>query len=147
MATATNTTLSQTQLKQAITDFMAGRDTGYLGTGGKELRVSPVKYFVDQDLNIYIHSKGGGKFDNLRHDEEVCMLVCTPFEDDFQKIKGVQVFGRAAVGDTGSALYEQAEELCPWDHPDDVQVIKIDTEQIVYVDRLSQTHIKQTWNA
>lgn len=66
MSTVIDRELTQLQLRNAILDFAQGRDTGYLGTSGPGgVHVSPVKYFIDQDLNVYIHSRGGTKFENL----------------------------------------------------------------------------------
>lgn len=51
--------LTQVELRRAILEFAQGRDTGYLGTAGPGgVHVSPVKYFIDPELNIYIHSRG-----------------------------------------------------------------------------------------
>ena len=75
--------LTQTQLKEAILTFAQGRDTGYLGTVGPDgVRVSPVRYFMDNDLNVYIHSKGGTKFTTGQE------LICPgghALQDDFTK--------------------------------------------------------------
>ena len=70
--------LAQQQLFQEILDFAQSKDTGALGTMGPAgLRVSPVKYFVDDELNLYIQSKGGSKFTNLAANDQVCLLVST----------------------------------------------------------------------
>ncbi len=137
--------LTQTQLREAILDFAQKRDTGYLGTTGPDgVRVSPVRYFVDNDLNVYIHSKGGQKFTNLQYNPQVCLLVSTPFHDNFHKVQGVQLFGTAQIAEPGSQLYATAEELCPWQHPDDTRLIYIRVERAVYVDRVTD-QIKQEW--
>lgn len=138
--------LTQTQLKEAIYEFAQGRDTGYLGTVGPGgVHVSPVRFFIDEELNVYIHSRGGTKFENLADNDQVCLLVATPFLDDFHQIKGVQLFGRANVPPPNSQLYEMAEELCPWEHEKDVKLIHIKTKSAVFVDRLSGADIKQKW--
>ena len=139
-------TLKKEQLRQAILNFAKGRDTGFLGTTGPAgLRVSPVKYFMDDDLNIYIHSKGGSKFHNLSSNGEVCLLVSSPFKDNFHQIKGVQFFGTAQVVESNSGLYSRAEELCPWRHDYDVKLIYLPCDRAIYVDRISREDIKQEW--
>lgn len=97
---------SPQELENTILEFVWERDTGYLGTYGPGgVHVSPVKYFADADLNIYIHSRGGTKFRNLAADDQVCLLVSTPFADDLHQIKGVQLFGRAKVAAAGSTKW------------------------------------------
>lgn len=146
MSTVIHAPLTQTELKNAIFEFALGRDTGYLGTSGPGgVHVSPVKYFIDSELNVYIHSHGGTKFENLAVNDQACLLVSTPFGDDFHKIKGVQLFGKAKVAEANSQLYEMAEELCPWDHQDDVKLIKLSADAAVFVDRLHGEDIKQKW--
>ena len=114
--------LSARELEDAIAEFLLAHDTGYLGTVGDDVpRVSPVRYFADEDFNVYIHSKGGSKFANLAKNTNACLLVCTEFIDDLTKIRGVQVFGDAEVGNSGDPQFEMAEELCPWDHDDEVR--------------------------
>ena len=147
MSTVIQATLSQTELENAILAFAQEHDTGYLGTSGPGgVHVSPVKFFIDSELNIYIHSRGGTKFENLAANDQVCLLVSTPFENDFHEVKGVQFFGRAKVAEPNNHLYEMAEELCPWEHQDDVKLIKIDTTEAVFVDRLGGKDIKQKWS-
>lgn len=146
MSTVIERELTQLQLRNAILDFAQGRDTGYLGTSGPGgVHVSPVRYFMDQDLNVYIHSRGGTKFENLATNEQACLLVSSPFQDDFHEIKGVQLFGKAEVIDPDSQLYKKAEILCPWEHPDDVKLICLKTTEAVFVNRLSGEDIKQKW--
>lgn len=138
--------LTQVELRRAILEFAQGRDTGYLGTAGPGgVHVSPVKYFIDPELNIYIHSRGGTKFENLAVNEQVCLLVSTPFADDLHQIRGVQFFGRAQVAQAQSQLYEMAEELCPWDHGEEMKLIHVAVKAAVYVDRLHGRDIKQRW--
>ena len=146
MSTVVDAPLSQVELQNAILEFARERDTGYLGTSGPSgVHVSPVKYFVDPELNIYIHSRGGTKFDKVAVNQRVCLLISTPFADDFHEIKGVQLFGRAKVADASSQLYEMAEELCPWEHEEDVRMIHVTVTEAVYVDRLNGKGIKQRW--
>lgn len=146
MSTVIERPLTQLQLKTAILDFTQGRDTGYLGTYGPSgVHVSPVKFFLDDDLNVYIHSRGGTKFENLATHSQACLLVSSPFQDDFNEIKGVQLFGKTQVAHSNSQLYETAEELCPWEHPADTKLIYMNTTEAVFVDRLAGADIKQKW--
>lgn len=139
--------LAREELEQAILSFAQDRDTGALGTAGPAgLRVSPVKYFLNDNFHIYIPSLGGSKFQNLEVNGEVCLLVATPFEDDFHQIKGVQFFGTAEVLAIGSEEYALAEKTCPWPLSAQTRLIQIFCDQAIYVDRLGETHLKQKWD-
>lgn len=141
--------MSQTQehLREKIGTFLKQKDTAALATHGVQLRVSPVKYFIDDRLNIYIHSEGGAKFDNLEKNNEVSVLVSTEYATDLNKIKGIQVFGHCEIGENGSSLYEEAERYCPWNHDLDTAVIKITPERIIFKDGITEDGSKQTWLA
>lgn len=137
----------QEKLQEAIFSFAQRRDTGALGTMGPAgLRVSPVKYFLDSHLNIYIQSKGGSKFLNLKANPEVCLLVATPFANDCHQIKGVQFFGKAQVLEANSEQYAVAERLCPWPQLREAKFIQIFCQEAVYVDRLGPDHHKLSWH-
>lgn len=138
--------LAQAELYREILDFARSRDTGALGTSGPAgLRVSPVKYFVDDELNLYIQSKGGSKFTNLAANDQVCLLVSTAFADDYHKIKGVQFFGQAQVLEPYSAHYALASQMCPWPHNGDARLIQVHCDHAVYVDRITRADLKQEW--
>ncbi|NLJ79872.1 MAG: pyridoxamine 5'-phosphate oxidase family protein [Firmicutes bacterium] len=138
--------LTQEELKEAILSFARSRDTGALGTMGPAgLRVSPVKYFLDDNFHIYIPSQGGSKFDNLEVNGEVCLLVASPFQEDYHQIKGVQFFGTAEVLASASEEYAVAEKLCPWPLSSQARLIQIFCDSAVYVDRLGSAHLKQNW--
>lgn len=138
--------LSREELETAIYQFAQARDTGALGTRGSAgLRVSPVKYFTDDGLNVYIQSKGGSKFENLSDNDEACLLVSTPFRDDYHQIQGVQFFGQAQVLQPISRDYEVATSLCPWPHDSQAKWIKIRCHKVVYVDRIHHEDLKQEW--
>lgn len=139
--------LAQQQLFREILDFAQSKDTGALGTMGPAgLRVSPVKYFVDDELNLYIQSKGGSKFTNLAANDQVCLLVSTGFLEDYHKIQGVQFFGQAEVLDPYSAQYALASQLCPWPHNGEAKIIQLYCEHAVYVDRINRANLKQEWS-
>ncbi len=140
--------LSESELQDAIAEFLFTHDSGYLGTVGEDVpRVSPVRYYADEDFNVYIHSRGGSKFDNLAQNDNACLLVCTEFIDDLTKIRGIQVFGQAQVAEAGDPMFEMAEEFCPWQHTDDIHLIRIKPKEIIYVDSISGTKIKQRWTS
>ncbi len=51
--------LSQKQLAEEINRFIRSRDSGALGTRGPAgLRVSPVRYFLDGESNLFVQSEG-----------------------------------------------------------------------------------------
>ena len=136
---------SKEQLRNKILSFLKEKDSGALATEGIDLRVSPVKYYIDEKMNIYIHSAGGEKFKNLEKVNKVCMLICTDFINNFDKIKGVQIFGYCEIGENGSSLYEEAERYCPWNHETDMAVIKLIPDRIIYKDGISEDGSKQTY--
>lgn len=139
--------LAQEQLYAEILNFVQGRDTAALATTGPAgLRVSPVKYFVDDELNLYIQSKGGSKFTNLANNAQVCVLISTEFVDDYHKIKGVQLFGQAQVLEPYTAQYALASQLCPWPHNGEAKIIQVYCEHAVYVDRITRSELKQEWS-
>ena len=138
--------LTQVELRRAFLEFAQGRDTGYLGTAGTGgVHESPVKYFNAPEHNLYLHSRAGTKFENLAVNEQVCLLVSPTFADYLHKIRGVQFFGRAQVAQAQSQLYVMAEELCPWDHGEEMKLIHLAVKAAVYVDRLHGRDIKQRW--
>ena len=138
--------LSHRELEMAIFKFAQTRDAGALGTTGPAgLRVSPVKYFIDDELNIYVQSRGGSKFANLEENDHACLLVATEFRDDYHQIEGVQFFGRADVLKPLSTEHAEATKLCPWPHDAKARLIKIRCDRAVYVDRLSHENLKQEW--
>lgn len=146
MVTAT-TSITEKELRENIISFLKKKDTGALATSGVDTRVSPVKYFLGEELDIYIYSDGGSKFDNLKENNQVCLLVSTEFYGDYKTIKGVQVFGKAQIGDSNSYIYQEAIEYCPFDSLDDQgYIIKINAEQVVYKDSVDGNGEKHIWN-
>lgn len=138
--------LSTEQLYEEISSFVLNHNMAYLGTMGLSgLRVSPVKYFADQELNVYIHSKGGSKFTNIVSNSHVCLLICTDFFEDYHKIQGVQLFGKAEILEPYTSQYALASQLCPWPHSGDAKIIQIYCESAVYVDRINRRDLKQEW--
>ena len=134
---------SKHHLEEKINRFLKEKDTGAFATHGNDIRVSPVKYFVDEKNNIYIHSNGGSKFSNLERKSEACLLISTEFGDDLNRVKGVQIFGHCEIGENGSPLYEEADRYCPWNYDLDSAVIKLTPDQIVYKDGITEDGSKQ----
>lgn len=138
--------LSRRELQKIIFDFAKKHDTAALGTMGPAgVRVSPVKYYTADDLNVYIPSRGGGKFNNLAVNSQVCLLIAEPFQDNCEQIKGIQFFGTAQVFEPRDEEYHIAVKLCPWDYPVGARLIRVFVERGVYVDRLGGEHIKEEW--
>ncbi|WP_051412202.1 pyridoxamine 5'-phosphate oxidase family protein [Halonatronum saccharophilum] len=140
------TVISEQDLKMDIIDFLKAKDTGALATSGRDTRVSPVRYFLGEGMDIYIHSDGGSKFDNLEVNNQVCFLASTEFYGDYQTIKGVQIFGNAEIGDLNSTLYKEGEKHCPFEHGEEVdKIIKITPKEIVYKDGVDGDGEKHRW--
>lgn len=138
--------LSQKELAEEIYRFARGRDTGALGTRGPAgLRVSPVRYFIDEELNLYIQSEGGSKFTNLEADNTVCLLVSSEFDGDCRKIRGVQFFGQGEVLEQDNAQYAAAIRFSPWPANENSRLIRIHCKHAVYVDRIMHKNLKQEW--
>ncbi|WP_018249029.1 pyridoxamine 5'-phosphate oxidase family protein [Orenia marismortui] len=136
------------EVKQKVIEFLKKKDTGALATSGADTRVSPVKYFLGEDLDIYIHSDGGSKFDNLRQNKDVCLLVSTEFYGDYKTIKGVQVFGQAEIAKSDSSLYQEAEKYCPFNHMSgEGYIIKITADRAVYKNSVDGNGEKNIWKA
>jgi general stress protein 26 len=139
---------SQEHLLEKINTFLKQKDTAALATHGNEIRVSPVKYYMDVNHNIFIHSNGGDKFNNIEKNHNVCLLVSTEFEEDLNKIKGVQVFGHCEVGENGSPLFAEAERFCPWELFDNNStIIKVTPDYMVYKDGINEDGSKQVWRS
>lgn len=139
--------LAQDELYQEIERFANSKDTGALATDGPAgLRVSPVKYFMGDDLNIYIYSQGGSKFANLRENQAACLLTATDFGPDGHAIKGVQFFGQTEILEPPCARYAEAIKRCPWPSNGDAKLIHLVCEHAVFVDRLERSDLKQEWS-
>ncbi|HHY81937.1 MAG TPA: pyridoxamine 5'-phosphate oxidase family protein [Clostridiales bacterium] len=126
------------ELRRHIKNFLSGNRFGSLGTCMNNMpRSSPVQYFLGQDLEIYILSAGGTKFQYIQHNPNVCLLVNTEYTN-YTRIEGVQVFGRAVTSEEEPRLLHEAMEFCPDCHTieslkDTIKVIKIIPEEIIYL--------------
>ncbi|NLU36614.1 MAG: pyridoxamine 5'-phosphate oxidase family protein [Clostridiales bacterium] len=125
-------------LRRHIKNFLSGNRFGSLGTCMNNVpRSSPVQYFLGKDLDIYILSAGGTKFQNISHNPNVCLLVNTEYVN-YTRIEGVQVFGRAVTSEQDNNLLREALEYCPDWHAidtlnEDIKAIKIIPEEIIYL--------------
>ena len=125
-------------LRRHIKNFLSSNRFGSLGTCMNDIpRSSPVQYFLGQDLEIYILSAGGTKFQNIRHNPNVCLLVNTDYIN-YTRIEGVQVFGKAITSEEEPGLLHEALEFCPDCHSldtlkDNIRVIKIIPDEIIYL--------------
>jgi len=140
--------LSASELKQAIKSFLNENNLASLATCGNNIpRCSPVQYFTGNDLDIYVISSGGEKFNNIQENPNVCLLVNTEYVD-YKKIKGVQIFGKAHTSLKHSELIDEAKKYAPYKEmliieKDWVNIIKIVPEEIVYLDALNGDRTKQ----
>lgn len=136
-----NKLLSAPELKTEINEFLMENNQGSLATTlNNRPRSSPVKYFMGDAMELYIVSAGGDKFKAIEENPNVCLLVNTEFVNH-RKIKGVQVFGKATTSLMDKTLIDEAKKhyqdkyFFENEH-NNVNVIKIVPEEIVYLDAL-----------
>ncbi len=138
--------LSQKELVEEIDSFVRSRDSGALGTRGPAgLRVSPVRYFMDDQSNLYVQSEGGSKFTNLEADNTICLLISSQFDGDCRQIRGVQFFGQGEVLEQDNPQYTAAVCFSPWPVNENSRLIRIHYKNAVYVDRIKYENLKQEW--
>lgn len=135
-----NKRVSAEELKVMISEFLKEHKDGSLATCMNNIpRSSPVQYFVGDNMNIYILSAGGEKFNAIAQNPNVCLLVNTDYIN-YRQIKGVQIFGTATTSLMDNILYNEAKEYYPdqyiMDNERELKVIKIVPEEIVYLDSL-----------
>lgn len=132
-----NNILSKEDLKNNIRNFLTEHIQGSLATVLDNVpRSSPVLYFLGENCSIYIISAGGDKFKAIEKNNNVCLLVNTEYLD-YRRIKGVQIFGRAYVGDVGSELYNEGKTAIENNNfklKGDEKIIKLVPEEIIYLD-------------
>lgn len=137
----TNKKMTEAELKKEIISFLKENKCGALATcGDDQPRCSPVRYFVGDEMDIYILSAGGDKFSAIAQNPNVCLLVNTDY-DGYRKIKGVQIFGVAQTSLANPRLKDEAYKKCP--NPEELHregealaVIKIIPDEVVYLDAL-----------
>ena len=93
------------ELKQEIIDYLSKKHPCSLATCGKDgvPRTSVVDY-VNDGLNIYIFSEGGGKFKNINENNQVSIGIGTSTQT-IRSVRGVNIEGLADV------FTEDAEEF------------------------------------
>ncbi|SCG82616.1 pyridoxamine 5'-phosphate oxidase-related, FMN-binding [Proteiniborus sp. DW1] len=142
--------LSVSELKQEIKSFLNENSLGSLATCGNNIpRCSPVQYFTGKDMELYVISSGGEKFNNIQENPNVCLLVNTEYVD-YKKIKGVQVFGKAYTSLKHTYLIDEAKKYAPYEkmlaiEKDWINIIKIVPDEIVYLDALNGDRTKQVY--
>lgn len=136
-----NSQMSGEELREHIEGFMMEHRSASLATCKDNIpRSSPVQYFMGKDLNVFITSAGGEKFDAIAKNPNVCLLVNTEYIN-YRRIKGVQVFGKAVTSMEDPELFTESKVYCPepcyMEHEKDrLKIIKIIPEKIVYLDSL-----------
>ncbi|KRQ87509.1 Pyridoxamine 5'-phosphate oxidase [Caloramator mitchellensis] len=132
-----NNVLSREELQNSVKNFLKEHIQGSLATVLDGVpRSSPVLYFFSDDFNIYIVSAGGEKFKAIEKNNNVCLLVNTEYLD-FRRIKGVQIFGKAQIGEVNSNLYEEGKRVIENNNfklRGDEKIIKIVPDEIIYLD-------------
>lgn len=136
-----NNEMTTEELRESVLEFLKEHKEGSLGTCLNNIaRSSPVQYFVDDNLNIYIISAGGEKFRAIESNPNVCLLVNTGYIN-YRQIKGVQVFGKATTSLEDKNLFDEAKKHYPdpyqLEHEKrELKLIKIKPTEIVYLDSL-----------
>ncbi|MFY9296890.1 MAG: pyridoxamine 5'-phosphate oxidase family protein [Clostridiales bacterium] len=136
-----NKQMSIDDLKDHIVDFLKDRSQGSLATCADHIpRSSPVRYYLGNNMNIYILSAGGEKFNTIDRNPKVCLLVNTDYID-FRQIKGVQIFGKAVTSLQKPHLFNEAQQQCRELNEKaaqlhDLMVIKVIPEEVVYLNSL-----------
>ncbi len=140
--------LSTTELKKEIKSFLNENKLASLATCGNSIpRCSPVQYFTGENMDIYVISSGGDKFNNIQDNPNVCLLVNTDYVD-YKKIKGVQVFGQAHTSLKHPHYIDEAKKYASYEQmltieKDWINIIKIVPDEIVYLDALNGDRTKQ----
>lgn len=138
-----NERLSPQELTNRIKSFLSEHIDGALATCMNNIpRSSPIQYFMGDNLNLYILSAGGDKFNAIVQNPNVCLLVNTEYIS-YRKIKGVQVFGKAVTSMQDGNLFNEAKAFAPDSYMMDrernsLNVIKIVPDEIVYLDSLRE---------
>lgn len=134
-----NNKMNPQELKSEINGFLKEHKIASLGTTINDVpRTSPVEYFVGDNMDVYITSAGGTKFQAIEHNPNVCMLVNTEFINHRQ-IKGVQIFGKAKSSDEDKGLINEAKKYSPEPYlleDESLKVIKVHPESIVYLNSI-----------
>lgn len=132
---------TEDELRHNVLEFLQENINATLATVKNNVpRSSPVRYFLGENFEIYVLSAGGEKFDAIKENPNVCLLVNSDYLD-YRRIKGIQVFGTATTSLIDSTIYDEAVGYAPDPHmmmreSHNLKVIKIVPEEIVYLDAL-----------
>lgn len=136
-----NINISKEELRDEIEEFLLEHKSASIATCKDNMpRCSPVQYYMGKDLDIFIPSAGGEKFDAISSNPKVCLLVNTEYID-YRKIKGVQIFGKAELSMLSKEIVEEARAYIPkylyseYEN-NKIKIIKIKPDKIVYLNSL-----------
>ncbi|VVC02773.1 Pyridoxamine 5'-phosphate oxidase [Candidatus Burarchaeum australiense] len=148
-------TASQNALERKIFSFLECHNMCVLCTidDNDFPRGSPMEYWVVKP-NIFLAAAEGRKLDNIRRDNRVCVAVYAQFEENFNRMQGVQIFGRAQIINYGKPAYAKAFERKGYfgidlkKNPRYTHLIKVVPDFIEYIEsELAKDVIKtkRTW--
>lgn len=131
--------LSRGVLERMIVEFMDTQGMCVLATcSSGEPRASAVEFFPE-GTTIYVLTEGGRKIANIERNPRVSVAIHTQFTG-WDSIQGIQIAGRAEIGDRGSAIFTAGEEAYARRKkqaiklPDFMHVIRITPQKIEYLD-------------
>ena len=90
---------SATSFEKDLQKFFKRNEVLHLCTQKKNaVRSTPVGY-MSKGLTLYVFSEGGGKFANLKENNNVSFSIAEPYKaaDDFWNYKGIQGWGKTRV--------------------------------------------------
>ena len=90
---------STSSFEKELLKFINKNHVLHLSTCRKNIcRSTPLEY-RNHGFTFYILSEGGVKFENLKHNRDICFSIAEPYssEDDFWGYKGLQAWGKARV--------------------------------------------------
>ncbi|HCC07169.1 MAG TPA: pyridoxamine 5'-phosphate oxidase [Clostridiales bacterium] len=126
-------------IKKEINDLIKQNNYGVLATNYQDFPLSsPVMYYSNDKNEIFIASVGGNKFKNLSTNNNVCLLINTEYEDYF-RIKGVQIFGKASVYDRNTEKFNEASKYINDSEAladNNTKIIKISPVKMIYLNSL-----------
>ena len=97
------------ELKKEVVDFISNEKVCALATGFNDyVRCTPLEYVYFED-KFYIFTEGGEKFVGLENNENVSLAIYDK-EVNFQKLRSVQISGKANIVDTLSDEYFKVAE-------------------------------------
>ncbi|MDO8340333.1 MAG: pyridoxamine 5'-phosphate oxidase family protein [Candidatus Burarchaeum sp.] len=133
--------VSQNALKRKIFSFLERHSMCVLCTMDDNgyPRGSPMEYWAIMP-NIYLVAAEGRKLDNIRRDNRVCIAAYAPYEENFNVMQGVQIFGRARIIKYGEPAYAKEFEHRGYfgidlrKNPRYTHLIKVVPDFIEYID-------------